>query len=154
VRFCKQPSRFQAPRLPRACNSPYFYLFASLILAKANHCPVVQGQSFSRLHSLFHLGTLLFEPFPVSGPLLVIFWLIVIFLGPFSGKRLFTSCRWFPSCLVVLILSLVFVGSWSVVGSFWFFGFACSQSLRCQWSLSVVGVGGSMVNCWKATQGQ
>jgi hypothetical protein len=119
VRFRKQPSRFQAPRLSRACNLPYFYLFMSLILAKADHCPVVQGQSFSKLHSLFHLGTLLFEPFPVSGPLLVIFWLIVIFLGPF-----------------------------------WFFGFACSQSLRCQWSLSVVGVSGSMVNCWKATQGQ
>jgi hypothetical protein len=82
VRFRKQPAHFQAPRLPRASNSPYFYLFASLILAKADCRSVVQGQSSTRLYSLFPLWTLLFEPFSVSGPLLVILWLIVVLFNP------------------------------------------------------------------------
>jgi hypothetical protein len=160
VHFCKQPTCFQAPRLPRACNSPYFYLFASLILAKADCCPVVQGQSFSRLYSLFHLQTLLFEPFFIQWSPVGDIWLIVIVLGPFQHCFRFfllvvSGTRWFPVVWWCLWFLWV-LGRWLVPFSCLVLvaPSSCSVGGPCWLFLSVVSVSGSVVNCLEATQGQ
>jgi hypothetical protein len=124
VRFRKQSTCFQAPRLTRAFLSTYFYLLASLILAKADRRPVVQGRSFQGFIPYFCYGRSFIEPVPSQWSPVGDIWLIVdswsgsaVFLGfPFSFKQLF-------SLSVVLLVVPVSV---PVGGSIRLFGFGCS----------------------------